>query len=144
MFSINWKIQCFYQKGLTLFLKYWFKDRDDSELYDLSKKLRFAIHAVFLYRCNLLHDNMALSKIQWIISQTSQENEEALISPFQKWEYIQLSNHLVPCHTGSSAEWRNGLARDSSTDQWTILHLHFPNWTVQSHTNIHCLTKSFS
>lgn len=82
------------------------KDRDDSELYDPSKKLRLAIHAVFLYTRNLLQDNMTLSKIHWIISQTSLEDEAALISPFQKLKYTQQPNHLVPCHTGSSAEWR--------------------------------------
>ena len=134
----------FVPKGTCPLFKILIKDRDDSELYDPSKKLRFAIHAVFLYLHNLLQDNRILSKIQWIISQTSKENEETLISPFQKWKYTQRSNHLVPCHTGSSAEWRNGLAWGSSTDQWTLLHLHFQNQMVQSHTNIHFLTKSFS
>lgn len=119
------------------------KERDDSELYNPSKNLRFAIQAVFLYLHNLLQDNITLSKIQWIISRPSQENEEVPISPFQKWKYTQRPNHLVPCHIRISAEWRNGLARDSSTDQWTTLHLHFPNQTVQSHTYTHFLTESF-
>lgn len=51
---------------------------------DPKKKVRCAIPALFLYLCNLLQDNMTLLKIQWIISQTSQENEEALTSPYSR------------------------------------------------------------
>lgn len=142
--TFNMKNSMFLPKGTCPLFKMLIKDRDDSELYDPSKKLRLAIHAVFLYPRNLLQDDMTLSKIHWIISQTSLENEEALTSPCQKLKYTQQSNHLVPCHTGSSTEWRKWPAQDSSTDQRTILNLHFPNQTVQSHTSTCFLTKSFS